>query len=501
MSLSKLFSQPLGFLRAPQSPDILSRRNLLMGGSALAAFLNSRETAKAAPPSSSTRFLVDRLTYGWTQAEQLLADQLGYQGYLEYQLNYKAIDDTEIDQRLAPYYFFTWAPFSLMTFNLCSYIVHQLVEGNFLRAVFSKRQLFQRMAEFWTDHFNLDINNSLIPWLKIVDDKEVVRQNALGLFGDMLLASAKSPSMSMYLNNDTSVVGNQNENYARELMELHTMGVDGGYTQQDVVEVARCFTGWAYYGTDMWEQSMTFAFYDYKHDQGSKVVLGHQIPANGGMNDGLIVLDILLNHPSTAKFIAKKLCRLFHSYSPPQSLIDSVAATFTATTGDIKACIRTLFSSFDPVDAPKKLKRPYHYIVSSFRATGADIIGDHLTYTSAVRDQMALVGQPPYSWMTPDGYPDKLDFWVNLMLPRWNFATLLGSYSLSGTLLNPNDFFSGGGDAEAKTQQLNEKMFGGLMPASELSTIRDYLLENTENALRQKEAIGLALASPTFQWY
>jgi uncharacterized protein (DUF1800 family) len=501
MGLAKLFSQPVGFLRAPQSPDILSRRNLLMGGSALAAFLNSREPAQAAPPPSNTRFLVNRLGYGWNQQEQQLADQLGYYGYLEYQLNHTAIDDSALDQRMAAYYFLNWQPFQLMGVPQPSYLVHQLVEGNFIRAAFSNRQLYQRMAEFWTDHFNIDINNSLNPWLKIIDDKQVVRPNALGMFGDMLLASAKSTSMSMYLNNDTSVVGNQNENYARELMELHTLGVDGGYTQQDVVEVARCLTGWAYYGTDSGVNMMTFGYFDYKHDQGSKVVLGHQIPANGGMNDGLIVLDILLHHPSTAKFIAKKLCRMFHSYSPPQSLIDSVAATFTATTGDIKACIRTLFSSIDPATTPAKFKRPYHLIVSAFRATGANIVDNAVGQNSELRDQMASSGHPPYSWMTPDGYPDKLDFWANMLLPRWNFATLLGGGILTGVTFDVNAFYAGAADPNAMTERINQSMFGGLMPANDQTQIRNYLSVNPTNYSRQREAVGLAIASPAFQWY
>jgi uncharacterized protein (DUF1800 family) len=336
-------------------------------------------------------------------------------------------------------------------------------------------------------------------WLKLPDDRDAIRAHALGMFPDLLTASAQSAAMMQYLGNNISVVGNPNENYARELMELHTMGVDGGYTQQDVQEVARCLTGWSV--SDSMPNQGAFVFRSAWHDNTPKTVLGYNIPAGGWMNDGLIVLDILVNHPSTAKFIAKKMCRRFYGYDVPQSLIDNVAATFTATGGDIRAMLRTLFNSIDPATAPIKFKRPFHFIVSALRALNAQIPSQPAASSSPLRTQLAYNGHEPFHWLTPDGFPDSLEAWGGALLPRWNFAVALMWNQLAGVTVDVNALLNGAVTADAIAARLDQVMFGGAMSAADKTRIRDYLLPDNPPAARISEAIGLAVCSPGFQWY
>jgi uncharacterized protein (DUF1800 family) len=247
-------------------------------------------------------------------------------------------------------------------------IVDELQASRILRAVYSERQLQEVMVDFWTNHFNIFAGKGADRWLLPAWDRDTIRPNAMGKFSTLLQATAQSPAMLFYLDNFQSVSPNANqrrgglmqqlrqqqqqqpqrqrrginENYARELMELHTLGVDGGYTQKDVQEVARCFTGWTIFqprggaaaanammGEAGRRNAGTFFFNARVHDDGEKIVLGHKIPAGGGVKDGLTVLDILAHHPSTAKFIATKLVRHFVSDTPPPGLVDRVAATFT----------------------------------------------------------------------------------------------------------------------------------------------------------------------------
>ncbi|HEV8169919.1 MAG TPA: DUF1800 domain-containing protein, partial [Pyrinomonadaceae bacterium] len=252
-------------------------------------------------------------------------------------------------------------------------IITELQASRILRAVYSERQLQEVMVDFWTNHFNVFANKGADRWLLTSYDRDTIRPFAMAKFSQLLEATAKSPAMLFYLDNFQSVSPDANagrlrpqqqrrginENYARELMELHTLGVDGGYTQKDVQEVARCFTGWTIFqprggaaavaavmpgdggrrnarrGDAMQRTAGTFFFNMRAHDDGEKMVLGHKIPAGGGIKDGLMVLDILAHHPSTAKFIATKLVRHFVADNPPPALVDRVAETFRKTDGDI----------------------------------------------------------------------------------------------------------------------------------------------------------------------
>src|SRR5213079_2488055 len=290
-------------------------------------------------------------------------------------------------------------------------------------------------------------------------DRDTIRPFAMGRFRDLLGATAHSPAMLFYLDNWRSSVprpyparngnpagvdGGLNENYARELMELHTLGVDGGYTQKDVQEVARCFTGWtiiaprgagaaaqAVMNGPMAEMARnrpgTFIFRPAVHDNGEKVVLGHKIPAGGGMKDGLMVLDILAHHPATAKFIATKLTRRFIADEPPPALVDRVAQTFLKTDGDIREVLKAIFSSpeFNSAEAYRaKVKRPFELAISAVRTLGADTNGG-----PQLHQWVARMGQPLYGFQTPNGYSDVAENWVNTgaLLERMNFALALVS--------------------------------------------------------------------------
>ncbi|MGE3106798.1 MAG: DUF1800 domain-containing protein [Phycisphaerales bacterium] len=484
----------------------VSRRAMFAGGgAALAAFWNAALPARArtgppevsadVDPGSILAKLVRRTTMGITGAELARAQTLGYEAYLEYQLDHTAIDDSALSAMLAPLTTLTMQPFELAQ-QQGGTIISQLIQAVILRGVFSNRQLFERMVEFWTDHFSIDISDGDFAYLKAVDDRDVIRANALSTFPQILSASAHSPAMLRYLDNATSVAGNPNENYARELLELHTLGVDGGYTQQDVVEVARCLTGWTFYNRNAGNNTGLFRYNNLVHDNGQKIVLGNIIPAGGGMQDGVTVLDILVNHPSTALFIAKKLCRRFLSEDPPQSVVADVAATYTATGGDIKAMIRAMLKPNVLADAEPKYKRPFHILTSMMRVLPVSIAS-----TNTLRTQLRGAGHEPYYWGPPDGYPDTFAHWSGLLLPRWNMAFSLLANQTTGSSVDLASFFAGAVNADQMADRIRDVMFQGDMPAFDRDRIRDYLLPNPPSTTRQRDAIALAASSSGFQWY
>ena len=350
-------------------------------------------------------------------------------------------------------------------------LLHELQAQRLIRAVYSERQLQEVMTEFWFNHFNVYWPKGVAQMTTTDYEMRAIRPNTLGKFKDLVLATAKSPAMLFFLDNFLSAspaskmpaemandapefVINQlrqrkfgvNENYARELMELHTLGVDGGYTQKDVQEVARCFTGWTLQQS---LQSSTFVFREWMHDDGEKTVLGHKIPAGGGVKDGEMVIDILAHHPSAAKFIATKLARRFVSDNPPRSLIDRVAATYTKTDGDIREMLRTLFTSpefFSPQVYRAKIKSPFELVASAIRALDGDTNG-----SPRVSQYFAKMGQPLYRYQAPTGFPDRADQWINTgaLVERLNFALALSSNSLPGTKVDLNRVMAVGNKAQA----------------------------------------------------
>ncbi|MBV8202181.1 MAG: DUF1800 domain-containing protein, partial [Acidobacteria bacterium] len=253
---------------------------------------------------------------------------------------------------------------------------------------------------------------------------------ALGKFGDLLNASAASPAMLSYLDNASNTKAGPNENYAREMMELHTLGLGGGQTQQDVEEVARCFTGWTIERTG--SESGTFKFNPATHDDSAHVFLGQAIPAGQGMGQGLQVLAICAGHPATAAHVAGKLCVRFVSDSPSAGLVAAAAATFSATGGDIRQVMRTILGSAEfAAAADQKLRRPFEAVAAAARALDAQIGEGGL---ASLAGALRLMGQLPFGWQPPNGYPDANAAWANTngMLSRWNLGLALGADALPG---------------------------------------------------------------------
>ena len=321
-------------------------------------------------------------------------------------------------------------------------VMIELAEQKMLRAIFSERQLQEVLTDFWFNHFNVDARKGPVRFMLTEYERETIRPHVLGKFRDLLEATAKSPAMLFYLDNWMSADPNANgrkglnENYGRELMELHTLGVDGGYTQKDVTEVARAFTGWTIQNP---RQGGGFIFNPRLHDAGEKLVLGHRIKTGGDISDGEQVLDILAKHPSTARFIATKLARRFVGDAPPASLVDRAAARFRDTNGDLREVMRTILTSpeFLASDAYRaKVKTPLEFVMSAVRATGADVQDASLLLRT-----MQQLGMPLYQCQPPTGYKDTADAWINTgaLVARMNAATKFanGDQQLALTLGAP----------------------------------------------------------------
>jgi uncharacterized protein (DUF1800 family) len=332
------------------------------------------------------------------------------------------------------------------------------------------------MADFWTNHFNVYSRKGDGSFRKGADERDVIRRHAVGSFPALLRASARSPAMLAFLDNTQNLKSHPNENYARELMELHSLGIGGGYTQLDVQEVARCFTGWTIEDRFLRPRGK-LRFDPERHDDGQKLVLGHVIPPGGGERDVDQVLDILGSHPSTARFIARKLVRYFYGEEDPK-LIDATAERYRDTGGDIPSLIGPLLDPNLLAGAPPVLKRPFDYIASCVRATGGYTDGG-----TPIQAHLVAMGEPLYQWPMPDGYPTKTTSWTGNMLPRWNFAYALatGSVGGSGTDLAP------GLDAFETVL--------GRRPAP-----RDQATLDLVHGKPAGEALALFLASPEFQW-
>ena len=421
-------------------------------------------------------------------------------------------------------------------------IMADLHASRILRAVYSERQLQEVMVDFWTNHFNVFAGKGADRWLLISYDRDTIRPNAMGKFSDLLAATAQSPAMLFYLDNFQSVSPNAqtafgpgqrrqrdrvglmggrtnpqdremerntppsnpqrqrrgiNENYARELMELHTLGVDGGYTQKDVQEVARCFTGWTIFqprgggaaaaalmGRAARREPGTFFFNPRVHDEGEKVVLGHKIPAGGGVKDGLMVLEILASHQSTAKYISTKLARYFVADNPSPALVDRAAAAFTKSKGDIRETLRAIVTSPEfssPESYRAKIKRPFELTVSAIRTLGAETNGG-----PQLHQWIARMGEPLYGYQTPNGYSDLAESWVNTggLLERMNFGLALASNRIPGTRVNLDRFLVNTDQRQSLNKAQTMDRFLSLIVAGEISPrTRETLLKQLDEEI------------------
>lgn len=396
------------------------------------------------PAPSPELHLLSRATYGPTRAELAELKRLGAAAWLDRQLDPKQIDDSACDLAVEDLWSLGWdvARIRQENFQTGRPIANELVANSLFRAVASRRQLAELMAEFWSNHFNVYHPEEFIGRAKTVDERLVIRPHVLGRFRDLVQAVAASPTMIRYLNVGRNTKDGPNENYARELMELHTLGVHGGYTEQDIKQVARCFTGWNM------SSNWTFEFRAADHVPGDKTVLGQRIPG-GGVEEGRRVVDLLVDHPATARYLALKLCRRFIADQPPASAVDRVAAAF-GRDGDIPAMLRALFLSPEfaaaaqTVDGsgttvPNKVRRPLEHWAAILRALEVEpypLIQElprdayeeqGVDYGQRAEAYLQAMDHLPFRWHAPDGYPDQGPWWsgMHVMLSKWNFALAL----------------------------------------------------------------------------
>lgn len=421
-------------------------------------------------------------------------------------------------------------------------VAQQIISAKMTRAIFSERQLLEVMTDFWENHFSVYYGKMPTRFSLLEYDRDVIRPHALGKFRDLLGAVARSPEMLYYLDNWQSqadslhenlgeltslkkarTAGDSariraavrkrrqglNENYGRELLELHTLGVDGGYTQQDVISVARAFTGWTIEDP---RAGGGFVFRPAMHDASSKLVLGHELPGGRGMEDGEEVLDIVARHPATARFVARKLVRHLVSDSVPESLVDRAAAAFRMTDGDIRQVLATIVTSpefYSRVAYKAKVKTPFELVVSTMRA-----MAQSPDTTPRTAQLPARLGQPMFGRLTPDGWPDDAEEWINsgAILSRINLGTIVANGGVPGVTVDrwppaaalrrapfteQVDAVVGellGGEASPETRQILLSRTNPLVGATPPSSAMD-----ADAPRRLKDLVGLTLGAPEFQ--
>lgn len=488
-------------------PRMRSRRELLRPAKALAALWAGGAASSAARAATTNEVtadvdpgavlpkLVRRMCLGPTTADYAQAESLGWDGFVEYHLDHLSIDDSALDAQLAGNPTVTGEPWQLFGID-AGLLTRLMMDSAIIRAIGTRRQFFERVVEFWRDHFNISVHKYPGMHLLPRDDRLIIRGLAFDSFVNMVLFSSTSPAMLNYLDNQLSVAGAPNENYARELMELHTLGVDNGYTQHDVVDLARCLTGWGFSPPFTTPGTGLFRYTASQHDNGPKTVVGLSIPPNGGQTDGYNAVLHLSLHPNTAGFIARKMVTRFFGEGAPQGLVEAVKQTYLETSGDIREMLRVILRPNVMHDAPPKFKRPLHLIASALR-----VLPHTLTDPAGLRAILSAAGHLPYSWAPPNGYPDTTAHWSGLLVPRWNFAFKLAEGSIAGLSVDFAGFLAGRSTADEVMDHVDAELFGGAMPADEKQAIRAFLASDPSSAQRRAEAVALSICTPAFQWY
>jgi uncharacterized protein (DUF1800 family) len=415
-------------------------------------------------------------------------------------------------------------------------ILEELTAARIIRATESERQLDELMADFWLNHFNVFAGKGLDRVYLTSFERDVVRARMWGRFEDLLMATAKSPAMLFYLDNARSTADEEhrpmtmparrallsarmawnpaqptkpkapsglNENYARELMELHTLGVDGGYSQKDVTELARVLTGWSIVTGGGREQGSEgdFVFREKVHDIGGKTVLGVRLPAGGGLSEGETMIRVLANHPATARHIASQLCERLVADDPPKQLVERVAGIFLSTHGDLRETVRAVVTSpefLDPAFYRAKVKSPFEYVVSAVRASGGTTDGQ------ALARQLVQMGEPLYMCQPPTGYSDRAEAWVSAgaLIARLNFALSLAAGQLPGTTVDFDRLMPAGDSPERSVDTLARVILGSELSDSTRATLCDRIAAGSAQGTPPPTVAtvaGLILGSPEFQ--
>lgn len=529
---------------------------LLLSGSLIHTPLHAEApTAATLTDPQAARHVLDRMGFGASPGEADRVEQMGWESWVRQQLDAGSIDNKACDQYVREHFpsltltmdqvFYTYRPpyesdpptqEEIKTRNQLRYKLNRELVGSVIyRAVHSERRFEEVMAEFWRNHFNIDQNKDEVQFLAAHYEQTVIRRHMFGKFGDMLLASARHPAMLIYLDNDvsqkpltereqklltryedrryqpriTQALGRQrglNENYAREVMELHTLGVNnenqkGGYSQRDVTELARLLTGWT---AGRSGESMTmmsegggygFRFREDVHDDNPKVVLGMTFNGREGEAGGIRFIKALGEHEQTAHFISLKLCRYLVNDNPPADLVDDVAHVFEETGGDLtKVYEAILFSDafMDPANYRAKFRTPFEFVIASLRATDAQLTG-----FNGMRDALRKMGQPVYGCVDPTGYADTAEAWLDpgVLVYRWDFALRLAQGKMAGVKV-PGSFWDVlPKDDPAKLKHALAAALLGDEAVAGWSELERALGEKPE----AKQAAGLLLGSPVFQ--
>jgi uncharacterized protein (DUF1800 family) len=387
------------------------------------------------PSDPKVTRLLDRMTFGWSADEEANYVALGHQTYIDRQLKADFDEPLDLNFQLEGLDCLRMQSVELMDIQR-ERVIQELQCAAILRATYSPNQLKERMVDFWSNHFNIYSQKKDGAFFKSAEEEEIIRENALGSFHVMATKMSQSPAMLLYLDNEQNIKEHPNENYARELLELHTLGIYGGYSQKDIQEVARCLTGWKVEDRGPLNQRQfppvaegSFRFDKDAHDDGAKTVLGHSIPAGGGVNDGEMVLAIVVNHPSTSKHLARKLVKFFTG-SQSESLEKIVADAYVSNKGNIAAMVRPILLSEELTTGDPIIRRPMDFICASLRRAAAISDGG-----PDIQKYLRSLGQPMYEWPMPDGYPVDQLSWANTILPRWQFAYDLAFGKIANTTI------------------------------------------------------------------
>lgn len=478
------------------------------GCAPLASFFPDGNLSLARPAGLSPLdwITLNRISFGPRGSELVRLTEIGLTAYLDEQLNPAGIQDREADLLLSRFPVLEKDADDLRNQGdklFDNYdpdlVLDPFRQATLLRQVYSRRQLYEVMVEFWTDHFNISVHKGDCWFLKVVDDREVIRAHALGNFRSLLGASAHSPAMLVYLDNQENHRAAPNENYARELLELHTLGVNGGYSQDDVMNLARVLTGWRV-KDHFWRGEIHFD--GDAHTPGPKQILGRTIqPAGAGEIDQ--VLDILAVNASTAEHIALKLTRKFLGDPPPTPIVSRASQAFLDSNGEILPTLRVILldglAHSRASSISMKYKRPVNYLVSALRQTGSDTNGG-----PALQDFLRQLGQSPYGWPTPDGYPDTSSAWQGNLLPRWRFALELVQGQIKGTSFDLDQFLQvmQGDTPRVFIQRAAQILLGRrLSPSLETDLLQALKPTFNEDPAQAAQLVLASLiASPAFQW-